>query len=129
MNLKGTLRGTAIAGLIVATIGIYVARAGGAPAPIVAPAVVLMVVAAVLLAVFRTRTWPAVVAVVVALAEAAGVIATGSLGTLDLAEPLLGAGTALRVAGVLAVLAAGTVLVVRRPARAGSAARAKEATP
>jgi hypothetical protein len=108
------LRGVAVAGLVVATIGIYVARAGGAPAPIVPPAVVLMVVAAVLLAVFRTRTWPAVVAVVVAVAEAAGVILTGSLGNLGFAEPLLGAGTALRVAGVLVVLVAGTLLVVRR---------------
>ena len=122
MNLKGV----AIAGLVMATVGIYVARAGGAPAPIVPPAVVLMLVAAVLLAVFRTRTWPAVVAVVVALAEAAGVVATGSLGTLDLAEPVLGAGTALRVVGVLAVLAAGTVLVVRRPSRSGSARPAGE---
>jgi hypothetical protein len=123
------LRGIAIAGLVVATIGIYVARAGGAPAPIVPPAVVLMMVAAVLLAVFRTRTWPAVVAVVVALAEAAGVVATGSLGTLDFAEPLLGAGTALRVVGVLAALAAGTVLVVRRPSREGPARSAGEVTP
>jgi hypothetical protein len=80
----------------------------------VPPAVVLMVVAAVLLAVFRTRTWPAVVAVVVALAEAAGVILTGSLGNLGFAEPLLAAGTALRALGVLAVLVAGTLLVVRR---------------
>jgi hypothetical protein len=123
------LRGIAVAGLIVATVGIYVARAGGAPAPIVPPAVVLMVVAAVLLAVFRTRTWPAVVAVVVALAEAAGVVATGSLGNLGFAEPLLGAGTALRVIGVLAALAAGTVLVVRRPSPAGAARSAGEATP
>jgi len=123
------LRRVVIAGLVVATAGIYVARAGGAPAPIVPPAVVLMVVAAVLLAVFRTRTWPAVVAVVVALAEAAGVVATGSLATLAFAEPLLGAGTALRVVGVLAALVAGTVLVVRRPARAGSARSAGEVTP
>lgn len=123
------LRGIAVAGLIVAAIGIYVARAGGAPAPIVPPAVVLMVVAAVLLAVFRTRTWPAVVAVVVALAEAAGVVVTGSLGTLGFAEPLLGVGTALRVVGVLAVLTAGTLLVARRPASAGSASSAGEATP
>lgn len=123
------LRGIAVAGLIVATVGIYFARAGGAPAPIVPPAVVLMVVAAVLLAVFRTRTWPAVVAVVVALAEAAGVVATGSLGTLGFAEPLLGAGTALRLAGVLAVLAAGTMLVARRPARSGAARRANEVAP
>jgi hypothetical protein len=119
------LRGVAIAGLVAATIGIYVARAGGAPAPIVPPAVVLMLVAAVLLVVFRTRTWPAVVAVVVALAEAAGVILTGSLGNLGFAEPLLGAGTALRAVGVLAVLVAGTLLVARparpvRPVRAGS---------
>lgn len=113
MNLRGSLGGIAVAGLVVATIGIYVARAGGAPAPIVPPAVVLMVVAAVLLAVFRTRTWPAVVAVVVAVAEAAGVILTGSLGNLGFAEPLLGAGTALRVVGVLVVLVAGTLLVVR----------------
>lgn len=118
------LRGVAVAGLVVATIGIYVARAGGAPAPIVPPAVVLMVVAAVLLAVFRTRTWPAVVAVVVAIAEAAGVILTGSLGNLGFAEPLLGAGTALRVVGVLAVLVAGTLLVVRPD----SAARAGKVT-
>lgn len=113
------LRGAAIAGLVAATIGIYVARAGGAPAPIVPPAVVLMIVAAVLLAVFRARTWPAVVAVVVALAEAAGVILTGSLGNLGFAEPLLGAGTALRAVGVLAVLVAGTLLVARptRPVR------------
>jgi hypothetical protein len=69
------------------------------------------------------------VAVVVALAEAAGVIATGSLGALDLAEPLLGAGTALRVIGVLAVLVAGTVLVVRPSARSGSSRRAEEVTP
>lgn len=122
------LRGVAIAGLVVATAGIYVARAGGAPTPIVPPAVVLMVVAAVLLAVFRTRTWPAVVAVVVALAEAAGVVATGSLANLGFAEPLLGVGTALRVVGVLATLAAGTVLVVRRPSRAASARSAGEVT-
>jgi hypothetical protein len=107
------LRGVAVAGLVVATIGIYVVRAGGAPVPIVPPAVVLMVVAAVLLAVFRARTWPAVVAVVVAVAEAAGVILTGSLGNLGFAEPLLGAGTALRAIGVLVVLVAGTLLVVR----------------
>ncbi|MFD2794339.1 hypothetical protein ACFS27_12335 [Promicromonospora vindobonensis] len=123
------LRGVAIAGLVMATVGIYVARAGGAPAPVVPPAVVLMLVAAVLLAVFRTRTWPAVVAVVVALAEAAGVIVTGSLGNLGFAEPLLGAGTALRVAGGLAVLVAGIVLVVRRPARSGASGRAKEVSP
>jgi hypothetical protein len=123
------LRGIAMAGLVVATIGIYVARAGGAPAPIVPPAVVLMVAAAVLLAVFRDRTWPAVVAVVVALAEAAGVIATGSLGNLSFAEPLLGAGTALRVVGVLTVLVAGTVLVVRPSVRSGSSRRANEVTP
>ncbi len=123
------LRGIAIAGLIVATIGIYAARAGGAPAPIVPPAVVLMVVAAVLLAVFRTRTWPVVVAVVVALAEASGVIATGSLANLGFAEPLLGVGTVLRVVGVLAVLVAGAVLVVRRPDRAGSDPRAREVAP
>ncbi|MFD6140043.1 hypothetical protein [Promicromonospora sp. NPDC060271] len=113
MNLRGSLGGIAVAGLVVATIGIYVARAGRAPAPVLPPAVVLMVVAAVLLAVFRTRTWPAVVAVVVAVAEAAGVILTGSLGNLGFAEPLLGAGTALRVIGVLVVLVAGTLLVVR----------------
>ena len=115
MSLRGmNLRGAAIAGLVAATIGIYVARAGGAPAPIVPPAVVLMVVAAVLLAGFRTRTWPVVVALVVALAEAAGVVLTGSLGNLGFAEPLLAAGTALRALGVLAVLVAGTLLVVRR---------------
>lgn len=123
------LRGAAVLGLVVATIGIYVARAGGAPAPIVPPAAVLMVVAAVLLAVFRTRTWPAVVAVVVALAEAAGVVATGSLGNLAFAEPLLGAGTALRAVGVLAVLIAGTMLVARRPARAGAGPREREVAP
>jgi hypothetical protein len=123
------LRGIAVAGLVVATIGIYVARAGGAPAPVVPPAVVLMVVAAVLLAVFRTRTWPAVVAVVVALAEAAGVIATGSLDNLAFTEPLLGAGTALRVVGVLMMLVAGTLLVARPSARSGSSRRANEVTP
>ncbi|MEU4384793.1 hypothetical protein [Promicromonospora sp. NPDC023805] len=117
-----SLRGAAIAGLVVATIGIYVVRAGGAPVPIVPPAVVLMVVAAVLLAAFRTRTWPAVVAVVVAVAEAAGVLLTGSLGNLGFAEPLLGAGTALRVIGVLVVLLTGTLLVVR-PVRPDPAPR------
>lgn len=127
MNLRGSLGGTAIAGLVVATIGIYVVRAGGAPVPIVPPAVVLMVLAAVLLVVFRTRTWPAVVAVVVAVAEAAGVVLTGSLGNLGFAEPLLGAGTALRVLGVLVVLAAGTLLVVR-PVRPGSVPRTGKVT-
>ncbi len=105
-----------IAGLLAGAIGIAIAKAGGMDMPPVPPGAVLLVVAAVLLTVFRSARWPAYVAVLVALAEV--VPSAITLGDLDGVAQAVG--SVVRLAGALTALAGGLVLAI--PSRVRSRA-------
>ncbi len=112
-NNPNRIRTITVAGLLSGAIGIAIAKAGGMDMPPVPPGAVLLVVAAVLLAVFNTSRWPAYVAVLVALAEA--VPSAITLGDLD--GVAQAAGSVIRLAGALTALAGGLVLAVPRRTR------------
>jgi hypothetical protein len=101
------------AGLLAGAAGIILMKAGGAEMPAVPPGAVLLVVGAGLVT-FVGRRWTAVVAILVALAEVAGIVASGSLGDVADGSALEVVGTAVRCVGVLAALAGGGALLVRR---------------
>ncbi|MEU5876382.1 hypothetical protein [Spirillospora sp. NPDC047279] len=101
-----------VIGLLTASTGLVVLKAAGVDMPPVPPALVMMVIAALLLALGGWR-WTLVVAAVVALAEAAGFLATGSAADLvdpDSAGVLIG--TWLRAAGTFTALVAAVVTFV-----------------
>ena len=112
---RSRLRVAAAIGLLASAAGIGLMKLGGAEMPLVPPGAVLLVVAAVLLMRFRGR-WAAAFAVLVGLAEVAGILASGSLSGIADDGALETAGTLLRCAGVIIAVLAGTKLLIRRPA-------------
>lgn len=103
-----TTRVITVAGLLTSAVGIGIAKAGGMEMPAVPPGAVLLVVGAVLLAVFRGSRWPAYVAILVALAEI--VPSAITLGDLDGAGQAIG--SVVRFAGALTALAGGVALTI-----------------
>ncbi|MGA6167389.1 hypothetical protein [Amycolatopsis magusensis] len=99
-------RKVAMAGLVVASAGLVVAKLGGLAMPAVPPALVIMLVAAALL--FLRWRWVPIVAVLAALAEGIGFVASGSFARLgDAAEFGIFAGSWLRLLGVLVAVVFG----------------------
>ena len=110
------IRSTTVAGLLAGAIGIAIAKAGGMDMPTVPPGAVLLVVAATLLVVFRSASWPAYVAVLIALVET--VPSALTLGSAEGSAQV--AGSVIRFAGAFTALAGGVLLSV--PSRVRSRA-------
>ncbi|MBN6033533.1 hypothetical protein [Amycolatopsis sp. 195334CR] len=101
-------RRATIAGLLMASAGLVVAKLGGVVMPAVPPALVIMLVAALFVLV-RWR-WTPIVGVLAALAEGVGFFASGSYVRLvDVAEFGISAGSWLRLLGVITAVVFGLV--------------------
>ncbi|QFU87316.1 hypothetical protein [Amycolatopsis sp. YIM 10] len=101
-------RRSTIAGLVLASAGLVVAKLGGVVMPAVPPALVIMLVAA-LFVVVRWR-WTPIVAVLAALAEGVGFFASGSYARLgDVTEFGIFAGSWMRLLGVAMAVVFGLV--------------------
>jgi hypothetical protein len=109
----GAPRTAAILGTVTGAAGIAVLKLGGAAMPLVPPGAVLLLAAALLVGLVRGR-WAGLAPLLVGLAEAAGILATGSLGTLTGGEPLQAIGTAVRVLGVATAIVAGGIVLLNR---------------
>ena len=114
-------RRSTLLGLILTAAGIVILKVAGVAMPVVPPGLVLLAVAAVLVATVPRR-WAAVVALLVALSEAAGFVASGSAsGLVDTASLGVLVGTWTRVVGTFVAVVAGA-WAVREPAVATDAA-------
>jgi hypothetical protein len=118
MNAAG-LRVITVGGLLVASAGIMVQGLSGVTMPVVPPAVVLMVLAALLITVLRWR-WLPVLGVLAAAAELAGFAATGAIGGLFGADNAgVVAGAWLRLIGTVAAVPAALALLITNYRKVG----------
>lgn len=114
-------RRTTLLGLILTAAGIVILKVAGVAMPVVPPGLVLLAVAAVLVATVQRR-WATVVALLVALSEAAGFLASGSAaGLFDTASLGVLTGTWVRLIGTVVAVVAGA-WAAREPAAAVDAA-------
>ncbi|MEV6494293.1 hypothetical protein AB0M20_37575 [Actinoplanes sp. NPDC051633] len=113
----------AAAGAVVAAAGIAILKAGGGAMPLVPPGALLLLAAAVLVIIVRSR-WSGLAPVLVGLAEAAGILASGGLDTLTGDQPWQAVGTAVRILGVTIAVVAG--VGVLRGSHRGSARVARQ---
>ena len=95
-----------LVGLLVAALGIAILYVAGAEMPVVPPGFVLLLIAAGLLAKGPWR-WTPIVAIVIALFEAAGTFATSADLLVDTSTFSHFAGTWVRVIGIVLALFGG----------------------
>lgn len=104
-------------GLVGGAVGIVLLKAAGVAMPVVPPGLVLLLVAAALVAALPRRRWPAVIAVLVAVAEV--VPSAAGVDRLVGGDVLVAVGTTARLVGALTAVVAGIVLfrAARHPVR------------
>lgn len=114
MNQMSGARVATVAGLAAGALGIVIQRIAGVAMPAIPPGLVLLVGAAALVAATKGR-WAPAIGALVALSEIAGVAIVGVYQRLfDLDEPLVAAGTWVRVVGIVVAFAAGVVATAAR---------------